>query len=404
MARRVLIAIGGSIAAYKVCEVISQLFQAGVEVRVVLTEAAQAFITPVTVSTLSRHRAYTDQDFWQPTNPRPLHIELGEWAELIVIAPLTANTLGKLVYGLADNLLTNIILASGCPILVAPAMNTDMWEQYPVQQNWQQLSQNPRYHTLNPGSGLLACDRTGSGRLAEPEQIITGINCLLYRSDRDLRGKHLLISAGATREYLDPVRFISNPATGKMGIALATAAFFRGAQVSLVHGAISPHLLALLPPLHRIEAINANAMKAALLELLPQADWVIMSAAVGDVQPANYSPHKLPKNSLPSSLPLLPVPDIISSLASVKLPHQLLIGFAAQTGDFVNPAKEKMLKKGLDAIVANPVDVPNAGFGTDDNVAVFLDAQGREKAIPPGSKLNLAHQLWDWLGEIKSNK
>ena len=175
---RLLISIGGGIAAYKVCTVISSLFQQGIEVRVVLTESAQNFITPLTVSTLARQRAYTDADFWAAT-ARPLHIELAEWADLMLIAPLTANTLGKLTHGLADNLLTNTILASICPVLLAPAMNSDMWEQLAVQRNYQLLATDPRYHWCNLGEGLLACDRVGQGRMAEPESIITHLQSLL---------------------------------------------------------------------------------------------------------------------------------------------------------------------------------------------------------------------------------
>ena len=178
--RRVLIGITGGIAAYKVCDVISTLAKAGAEVRVIMTESAQEFITPLAVATLCRHPAYTDANFWQPTHKRPLHIELGEWAEIFAIAPLTANTLAKLTYGMADNLLTNTVLASTCPILLAPAMNTDMWEQVPVRRNWQQIQADSRYHSAGPDAGILACDRVGSGRMAEPNQILTQIESLLH--------------------------------------------------------------------------------------------------------------------------------------------------------------------------------------------------------------------------------
>ena len=240
---RVLIGVGGGIAAYKVCEVISTLVQTGIEVRAILTAAAQDFITPLTLTTLCRHPAYTDKNLWQPTHTRPLHIELGEWADVLLLAPLTANTLAKLATGLADNLLTNTVLASTGPILVAPAMNTTMWRQPPVQRNWQQLIQDNRYHTLGPDLGLLACDTVGAGRMSEPPAIVTYVKSLLWTGGkRDLKGKHLLISAGGTREHLDPVRFLGNPATGKMGIALAEAACHRGATVTLVHGHLPERL------------------------------------------------------------------------------------------------------------------------------------------------------------------
>ena len=192
---KVLVGIGGGIAAYKVCEVISGLFKAGIEVKVILTESAQQFITPLTVATLSRHPAHTDQDFWQPIYHRPLHIELGEWADLLLIAPLTANTLGKLAQGLADNLLTNTVLASTCPVLLAPAMNTEMWNQVAVRRNWQLLSQDSRYHSAGPAVGLLACDRVGTGRMSEPDTILPYITSLLHtHGKRDLLGKRVLIS------------------------------------------------------------------------------------------------------------------------------------------------------------------------------------------------------------------
>lgn len=393
--RRVLIGIGGGIAAYKVCEVISALAKAGVEVRVILTQSAQQFITPLTAATLSRHPAYTDQDFWQPVHERPLHIELGEWAEVFAIAPLTANTLAKLAYGMADNLLTNTVLASRCPVLVAPAMNTDMWEQLSVQNNWQQLMSDPRYHRVGPGAGLLACDRVGAGRMAEPAEILPLIHSLLHTAGkRDLAGKGVLISAGGTREHLDPVRFIGNPSTGKMGVALAEAAVHRGAAVTLVH---SPLSFSVPSGIKTIPTVSAQEMQQAMLEYFPYADWIIMSAAVADVKPASYSAQKLPKQALPTSLPLEPVPDIVAQLGNLKQPHQTLIGFAAQTGEIVTPAREKLRKKKLDVIVANPIDQPDSGFGSDTNQAIFLDSRGRQLEIGSCTKLQLAHHLFDFV-------
>ncbi len=394
--RRVLIAVGGGIAAYKICEVVSTLFKLGVEVRVVLTRSAQQFITPLTLATLSRHPAYTDENFWQPTHSRPLHIDLGEWADLIVIAPLTANTLAKLAYGMADNLLTNTVLASTCPVLLAPAMNTDMWEQQAVQRNWQQLLIDRRFHGMNTASGLLACDRVGAGRMAEPLEIIAYVQSLLHTSGkRDLLGKRVLISAGGTREHLDPVRFIGNPSTGKMGLALAQAALHRGASVTLVH---TPASWEVPLGVQAIPVVSAEEMQASMVQNLPNADVIVMSAAVADVKPREYSHEKLAKKSLPQALPLEPVPDIVAELAQLKQPHQRLIGFAAQTGDIVTPALEKLHRKNLDAIVANPIDEPNSGFGSDNNQAIFLDKQGQKIEIPPCSKLQMAHHIFDLLG------
>ncbi len=390
---RLLISIGGGIAAYKVCTVISSLFQQGIEVRVVLTESAQNFITPLTVSTLARQRAYTDADFWA-ANDRPLHIELGEWADLILVAPLTANTLGKLTHGLADNLLTNTVLASTCPVLLAPAMNTDMWEQMAVQRNCRLLETDPRYHWCNLGEGLLACDRVGKGRMAEPESIITHLQSLLISGGKqDLLGQEILISTGGTREFLDPVRFLGNPATGKMGLAIAQAAAHRGATVKLVYGSLPGEPIE--PNIQLISTPTSDRMAAALFEHFPSADITFMAAAVADVRPANYSNRKLAKQEIPTAIPVLDVLDIAAELGRRKQGYQKLIGFAAQTGDIVTPAKAKLERKNLDAIVANPINLPQAGFGSDHNQAVWIDRAGQQIVIPHFSKLAMAHRLLD---------
>jgi phosphopantothenoylcysteine decarboxylase/phosphopantothenate--cysteine ligase len=390
--KRILIGICGGIAAYKLCEVVSQLFQQGAEVRVMLTDAAQQFVTPLTFATLSRHPAYTDADFWQPIHHRPLHIELGEWADIFLIAPLTAQTLAKLSVGLADNLLTNTVLASRCPVLLAPAMNTDMWEQMAVQRNIRQLQTDPRYQLLAPNAGLLACDRRGQGRLAEPPAIINRLRGLLFTQGvQDLTGIEILITAGGTQEYLDAVRFIGNPSTGKMGLALAQAAGDRGAVVTLIHAPLGN--LIIPEGIRVISVITAEQMDQALKIYAPQADWIIMAAAVADVKPAQTVTGKLAKQDLPDHLPLAPVPDLIANLAQQKRPNQLLVGFAAQTGDIITPAIAKLKRKKLNAIVANPVDQADAGFGSDNNQAVIIFENGQQKTIPPCSKLEMAHHL-----------
>ncbi|MEM9153241.1 MAG: bifunctional phosphopantothenoylcysteine decarboxylase/phosphopantothenate--cysteine ligase CoaBC [Cyanobacteria bacterium P01_F01_bin.3] len=435
----VLIGITGGIAAYKICEVTSTLAKAGVEVRVLMTAQAQSFVSALTFAALSRHRVYTDEDFWSAQQGRPLHIELGEWADVFLIAPLSANTLGKLAHGLADNLLTNTVLASTCPILLAPAMNTDMWQQATVQRNWQLLCKgshqtsgqtsheedSSRIHTVGPAAGRLACDRIGTGRMAEPNEIVTYIHSLSHtHGRRDLQNKHLLISTGSTREFIDPVRFIGNPATGRMGIALAQAAWHRGANVTLVHGPLSTERAATIPDtVTSIATVTAADMETAMLSHLPQADWVIMSAAVADMRPTTSAPSKLPKKDLPNPLPLAPVPDIVAQLSAKKSSLQKIIGFAAQTGDIIPPAIDKLKRKQLDAIVANPIDKPNSGFGTEENEAVILLAQSLANItpeqdpllkdievsqtaikVPHGSKLSLAHQLYDTLIRLNAGK
>ncbi|AGF51632.1 pantothenate metabolism flavoprotein [Synechocystis sp. PCC 6803] len=396
--KRILIGVGGGIAAYKICEVVSQLFQQGAEVRVILTAEAEKFVTPLTFTTLARHPAYGDADFWQPIHHRPLHIDLGEWADIFLIAPLTAHTLAKLGHGFADDLLSNTVLASSCPILLAPAMNTDMWEQEAVQRNLQQLLGDRRYHLLAPNGGLLACDRRGVGRLAEPAQIMHRLQALLFTGGQeDLRGKRILITAGGTQEYLDAVRFIGNPSTGKMGLALAQSAGDRGARVTLIHGPIGD--LPIPMGVISMAVVNAEQMEQALAQQAPLADWIVMAAAVADVKPAQTWTGKIAKQDLPDSLPLAPVPDLIAQVSKQKRPHQLLVGFAAQAGDIVTPAKEKLQRKNLDVIVANPIDQPQSGFGTDSNQAVIIDRHGSQTAIAPCSKLAMAHRIWQYLLE-----
>jgi phosphopantothenoylcysteine decarboxylase/phosphopantothenate--cysteine ligase len=278
-------------------------------------------------------------------------------------------------------------------------MNTDMWEQVSVQRNWQLVQTDPRYHTVGPGSGMLACDRVGAGRMAEPPQILAYLESLLQtQGKRDLVGKRILISASGTREFLDPVRFIGNPSTGKMGIALAQAAYHRGSAVTLVHGPIEPAYTNTLQGVQTVPVVSAEEMRQALLSHFATADWTIMAAAVADVKPAIYHPEKLPKSALPKSLPLTPMGDIVAELATLKQPYQRLIGFAAQSGDIITPAKQKLQRKNLDAIAANPIDQPNSGFGSDTNQAVFIDKTGRQQVLEQVcSKLQMAHWLLDFV-------
>ncbi|ATS18293.1 bifunctional phosphopantothenoylcysteine decarboxylase/phosphopantothenate--cysteine ligase CoaBC [Synechococcus sp. PCC 6717] len=393
VAPHLLVGVGGGIAAYKICDVISTQVKAGWSVSAILSETAAHFVTPLTLSTLCRRSVLTDADFWHPQAPRPLHIELAETATLLLIAPLTANTLAKLAYGLADTLLTSTVLASNMPILVAPAMNTRMWEQPTVQAHWQQLQQQPRYHCLPPTHGRLACDSVGMGRMAETSEIIAYLDSLAHtHGQRDLSGKHLLITAGGTREYLDAVRFIGNPATGKMGLALARAAVHRGARVTLVHGILSEPVP---PQVTAIAAETSEQLQAAVMQVWPTADWLVMAAAVGDVRPATQYAGKLPKAQLPTALPLATIPDILTMAAQGRQPHQRLIGFAAQTGDIEPAARAKLAHKGLDLMVANAVDQPGCGFGTQENAALVLGSDGRSHRLARMPKLILAHHIFD---------
>ncbi|AFY40471.1 Phosphopantothenoylcysteine decarboxylase [[Leptolyngbya] sp. PCC 7376] len=399
--KKVVVGISGGIAAYKVCEVISRLFKAGAEVRVVLTDSAQRFITPLTVATLSRHAAYTDEDFWDSHQPRPVHIDLGEWSDLILLAPLTANTLAKVSLGLADTLLTNIILASNCPVLAVPAMNTDMWQQLSVQSNWRKLQKDERYHILSPNSGLLACDRRGKGRMSEPTEIIEAIESLIHsRGQEDLRNTKILISAGGTREHIDAVRFIGNPSSGKMGLAIAKAAAYRGAEITLVHAPIEARLLEDLPEMERFPVVSSAEMERSLLDQADQFDWIIMCAAVGDVRSKILHNNKLSKADLPESIELETIPDIAAQLGHKKRADQKLIGFAAQTGEITAPALAKLQRKNLDAIAANSIDLPDSGFGSETNQLVFIDKEGRQATIPMAPKLAIAHHLLDFIKQL----
>lgn len=400
---RILIGVTGGIAAYKVCEVVSTLAKNGIEVRVILTASAEAFVSALTFATLSRNPAYSDRDFWQPTHGRPLHIELADWADLFVIAPLSANTLAKLVWGLADNLLTNTVLASRCPILVAPAMNTTMWAS--VQNNWQQLLTDPRYLAIAPSDGILACDAVGTGRMAEPEVILTYIESVSWtKGKQDLSRKNILVSAGGTREFIDPVRFIGNPATGKQGLAIAQAAHHRGAKVTLVIA--NPN--SSLTEFQKTISVHTSAQmhEAILTEFInTQPDLTIMAAAVGDFRPKYHSDRKIPKSLLPHHLELEIIPDILADLSNHKQPYQKLIGFAAQTGtesEILAAAEQKLKIKSLDAIVVNRVhssskgfEIEQTGFATDTNQATFIHKNGTQTSTPLCSKLELAHRLFD---------
>ncbi|MFT0788190.1 bifunctional phosphopantothenoylcysteine decarboxylase/phosphopantothenate--cysteine ligase CoaBC [Synechococcus sp. H55.10] len=394
--RRLLVGVSGGIAAYKTAVLVSALAQQGAEVRVVLTKAAEQFISPLTFATVSRQPAFTDAEFWQATRGRPLHIELGEWAEALLIAPLSANTLGKVAQGLADNLLTNVVLACHCPVALAPAMNTHMWKAEAVAENWQRLQRDPRFWALPTASGRLACDAVGEGRMLEPEALQEYVRALLWTGGKkDWQGKRVLVTAGGTREPIDAVRFIGNPASGRMGVALAVAAACRGAEVTLVHGPLG---IPLDPAPFAIRAMpveTAAQLERVLQAEFPQVDLLWMAAAVGDVRPAQVYAGKLPKGDLPPMLPLEPVPDLVAALARHRRPGQLLIGFAAQSGDPLPSAKEKLQQKGLDAIVANPIDQPESGFGSSHNQGYWIPRQGSPERLPWTTKATLAHRLLD---------
>ena len=393
--RRILVAITGSIAAVKMPLLVSALAKRGAQVRCVLTPSAAALVSPVALASLSRNQCYLDADQWSHQAPRPLHVELAEWAELVLLAPLSATSLGRWVHGLADTLLASTLLATEAPVVAAAAMNTSMWQAPPVQRNWQALQSFERVLTLGPASGLLACDRQGDGRMAEPEQLLLALESLaLWGWQRDWLGLGLLVSAGPTREALDPARFLSNGSTGLMGVLLAQAARLRGASVHLVHGPlqVNPGLLEglLCTPVQ-----TAAQMQAALMAAQGQVDAIAMAAAVADHRRVEPLARKLSKQELGEfwAEGWEEVPDLLVGLVASRPPGQTILGFAAHSGDGLAAAREKLRRKGCDWLFANPIDQPNAGFGSSTNQGWLLGPGGQDIQLQPDSKLAIAHQL-----------
>lgn len=393
--RRILVGISGSIAAVKLPLVVSALVQRGAEVRCVLTPSAAALVSPVALASLSRHSCYLDADQWSHHAPRPLHVELAEWAELVLVAPLSATSLGRWVHGLADTLLASILLATEAPVLAAAAMNTSMWSAPAVRRNWELLQGFERVLPLGPATGLLACDRQGDGRMAEPVQLLLALECLqLWGWQRDWAGRRLLVTAGPTREPLDPARCLTNPSTGRMGVLLAQAARLRGAEVTLVHGplALDPQLLA---GLHCEPVETAAQMEQALLRLQPAADAIAMAAAVADHRRQQPLAQKLSKACLEAELASgwQPVPDLLAGLVVRRPAGQRILGFAAQSGEVLAEARAKWARKGCDLLFANPIDQADAGFGVDINHGWLLGGVAGEQRLEPGSKLAIAQRL-----------
>ena len=393
--RRILVAITGSIAAVKMPLLVSALAKRGAEVRCVVTPSAAALVSPVALASLSRHQCYLDADQWSPQAPRPLHVELAEWAELVLLAPLSATSLGRWVHGLADTLLASTLLATEAPVVAAAAMNTSMWQAPPVQRNWQALQSFERVLTLGPASGLLACDRQGDGRMAEPEQLLLALESLaLWGWQRDWLGLGLLVSAGPTREALDPARFLSNGSTGLMGVLLAQAARLRGASVHLVHGPLKVQP-GLLEGLICTPVQSAAQMQAALMAAQGQVDAIAMAAAVADHRRVEPLARKLSKQELGEfwAEGWEQVPDLLVGLVASRPPGQMILGFAAHSGDGLAAAREKLRRKGCDWLFANPIDQPDAGFGSSTNQGWLLGPGGEEIQLQPAAKLAIAHQL-----------
>jgi phosphopantothenoylcysteine decarboxylase/phosphopantothenate--cysteine ligase len=374
-------------------ELLRRLTDLESRVAVIMTRNAQRFIAPLTFQALTPEGVYTELfDAYRPGAMD--HIQLAQWADLVVLAPATANSIGKAANGLADDLLSTFLLACPAPKLYCPAMNVRMFENPAVQANLIRLKERGGA-VQEPASGLLACGDTGKGRLADLEDILEAMQDLL--SPKDLKGEQVLITTGCTREALDPVRFLTNYSTGKMGFALARVARRRGAQVTLVSGPTH------LPPpkgVTHLPVVTAREMEAAVLEAFPRATTVIKAAAVSDYRPERQAAQKMKKTSKKMTLSLVPNPDILKQLGRLKQ-GQFLVGFAAETDHLLQNAEKKLKEKNLDLMVANPIGVPGAGFGSETNRVHFLYPGGRKEPLPLMSKEEVAYQIFDRILHLK---
>ena len=384
--RTVLLGVTGSIAAYKAVDLASKLTQAGAKVDVVMTECATEFVTPLSFSSIT-HRPTVTYMFDMPDEFEIEHIALAERANVVVIAPATANIIAKMTAGIADDMLTCCVLATRAPIIVAPAMNVNMWENSITQENVAQLRARG-FKIVEPGSGSLACGAQGKGRLADLEDILTAINQAL-RVKTDLSGKRMVVSAGGTQEPIDPVRYVGNRSSGKMGFAMAEAARDRGAEVTLITG---PTALEGPPGIEVIQVQTALQMRDAVKKATAQADVLIMAAAPADFRPATVAKNKIKKESTPQlSLQLVPNPDILSEVQG----DIVKVGFAAETEDLVKNATAKLKRKSLHLIVANNITEAHSGFGTDTNKVTLIDSQGKIEALPLLPKSEVADKVLD---------
>ena len=394
--REIVLGVTGGIAAYKSAEIVSRLRHLGAGVHVIMTRNATEFVAPLTFQTLSANQVVTDT-FQAPEYWNVEHVALAKLAEVFVIAPATANILAKMAAGIADDMLSTTVLATRAPILVAPAMNTGMWTAEATRQNVRTLKERG-VRMIGPDSGRLACGDEGAGRMSEPEAIVEEICRILTRKE-DLAGLKVLVTAGATRERLDPVRFITNDSSGKMGFALAEAARDRGAEVTVVHGSVS------VPVPSGIRAVNIESaadLYSVMMKEAPEQDVIIQAAAVCDYRPAEYHATKIKKQGGSGlTLEMTENPDIAKAVGGIKKKGQILVGFAAETDRIRENALAKLDRKNLDMIVANDVTKPGAGFNTDTNIAELITRDVIEEE-PLQSKRQLAEKILDRILEIRS--
>ncbi|GAW93953.1 bifunctional phosphopantothenoylcysteine decarboxylase/phosphopantothenate--cysteine ligase CoaBC [Calderihabitans maritimus] len=387
--KTVVVGITGSIAAYKAAELVSRLRKLHAKVHVAMSKSATRFIQPLTLRTLSQNPVIVDM-FEEPAQWNVAHVSVAEKADLIVVAPATANIIAKMANGIADEFILTTILASKCPVVIAPAMNDRMYQHPVVQANMARLKELG-YHFVEPETGLLACGSEGKGRLAEVERIIDRIVELLETGRRDLAGKTVLVTAGGTREAIDPVRYLGNRSSGKMGYAIAEAARMRGADVILV---TAPTALPLPTGVEVIQVESAREMFEAVLKCFPRVDIVVKAAAVADYSPVRKSSQKIKKTKGALILELTPNPDILLELGRRK-EKQILVGFAAETEELLANAERKMKEKNLDMIVANDVTCPETGFGSDFNKVTLVFPDGRTKELPLLPKKQVAMRILD---------
>jgi phosphopantothenoylcysteine decarboxylase/phosphopantothenate--cysteine ligase len=385
--KKILLCVTGGIAAYKAAALTSKLVQTGAQVKVIMSDSALKFITPLTFQALSRNDVYIDT--FDEKNPSVIaHIDLADWPDLVVVAPATANTLAKIASGIADNMITTTLLATCAPVWFAPAMNVHMYDHPAVKKNLEVLSEYG-YKFIEPGEGFLACGYVGKGRLEEPEKIVELIGEFFQKDRLGLNGKRVIITAGPTREKIDPVRFISNHSTGKMGYALAEAAKKSGAEVVLISG---PVALSVPSGVKAVKVESAQEMYDAAMAEFDSADVVIKTAAVADYRPKVTYDHKIKKQPGDSVIELERTKDILKELGSRKK-KQVLIGFAAETDNLEEYAVKKLREKNADMIVANNVKTEGAGFGTDTNIVTFFMRDGTCKNLPLMQKQEVAEKI-----------
>lgn len=397
MSKTVGVGITGGIASYKIADLVSQLKKDGIDVIVMMTEGATKFISPLTFKTLSGREVATD--LWSESlEYKVQHIGIAEQLDLLVIVPATANFIAKMAHGIADDLLSTVVVANTAPILVIPAMNTNMYKNPVVQDNIKSL-QSYGFNIMEPDSGLLACGVEGKGRLPEIDDIHAEIIKLLNPKN-DLVGKRLLVNAGTTCEDIDPVRFIANRGTGKMGYAIAREALERGADVILVSGKSA---LDVPSKVKFVEVWSAEEMCQAMLKYQPACDIIIGAAAVGDFRIANVAEQKLKKNDESTQnllLELVGTPDILKEMGKNKQNNQIMVGFAAETENLLQNARKKLESKNLDFIVANDVTMEGAGFATDTNIVTFISRSGEVVSLPKMQKDEVAAAILDRVVEL----